>query len=181
MKYERVYLMAYDRTRLQGSEIGIGNWTGISPLAGANSSPCVDMLYGADIASGNADAIACGQYRRHTGEGFANPEAHLTSPRIHQRRATPLWRVFHHRRRQQGVQGTKDQTAQSNAADEPLVGARFKPKVNEINIVTRVTVEDRGAAPTICEKSSATQTAIKFVLTLGSTSYGDDYALFVCF
>jgi hypothetical protein len=34
------------------SEIGAGNWAGISPPARAHSSPCVDLLYGADICTG---------------------------------------------------------------------------------------------------------------------------------
>ena len=46
---------------------------------------------------------------------------------------TPLGRVLHHGRRRQGVQGIEGQTTQSNAVDEPLVGARFNLGFNEIN------------------------------------------------
>ena len=35
------------------------------------------------------------------------------------------------------------QTAKSKPANDPVVGARFKPKVNEIKVLTRLTVEDR--------------------------------------
>jgi hypothetical protein len=55
------------RSPLQGLKIRTGNWAGLSPPARSHSGSCVDLLYGADPASGDAHAAAGGQQRRHAG------------------------------------------------------------------------------------------------------------------
>ena len=58
-------------------------------------SPCVDLLYGSDPASGDAHAVAGRQHGRHAGAGLAVTQTNPASPRFYQRCATPVWRLFY--------------------------------------------------------------------------------------
>lgn len=71
------------------------DWAVVSPSARAHSSPCLDLLYGADPAPGDAYAVAGRQHRRHTGAGVAVTQTNSTSLRHYQRYATLVWRVIH--------------------------------------------------------------------------------------
>ena len=58
-------------------------------------SPCVDFLYGANPAPGDAHALAWRQHGRDAGEGLAVAQANSASPRLYQRCTTLVRCVFH--------------------------------------------------------------------------------------